>query len=258
MKQLPMKNYLLPGCLLVSLLVHALFFYPGRMTSAEVGAGEQRSTVRLFAGDDQDYLPPVEPESPPVSEKVTAAESAGQQLGPSVPVPAPVAENRPTSVPETKADAESANLPAVKAKKYSAEKIDSEPSVQAVVLENSSASAFEGVNPAEVTMHKAGSGRSKTGPAPVSVEAAPRYGFCPRPIYPKRALERGWSGTVSFDVLVGADGRVRDLTLHASSGYRVLDHAAQKTISAWTFTPARVNGLAVEGHVLVPFEFVLK
>ncbi len=252
-----MKNYLLPGCLLVSLLVHALFFYPGRMTSAEVGAGEQRSTVRLFAWDDQDYLPPVEPENSSVSEKVTAAESVGQQLGPSLPVPAPAAESRPSSVPETKVDAESVNSPAAKAKKYSAEKIDSELSAQAVALENSSASAIEGVNPPEVAMHKAESGRSKTGPAPVSVEAAPRYGFCPRPTYPKRALERGWSGTVSFNVLVGADGKVLDLTLHASSGYRVLDRAAQKAIRSWTFTPARINGVAVEGHVLVPFEFVL-
>ncbi len=253
-----MNIYLLPGCLLVSLLVHGLFFYPDRMTSAEGGTGEQRSTVRLFVGDGQDYLPPVEPENSSVSEKVSAAESAGQQVGPSLPVPAPVAESNPSSVPETGVDVGSVDSPAAKTKKYCAEKTGSELSAQAVAAENSSASAIEDVDPPEVAGLKAGSGRSKTGPDPVSVEAAPRYGFCPRPAYPKRALERGWSGTVSFDVLVGADGKVRDLTLHASSGYRVFDRAAQKAIRSWTFTPARVNGVAVEGHVLVPFEFVLK
>jgi protein TonB len=86
----------------------------------------------------------------------------------------------------------------------------------------------------------------------------PRYRNCPEPDYPARAKIRGWSGTVKFDVLVQVDGRVGTLELAESSGYGVLDRAAQQAILKWVFHPAVRQGVKIASRVVVPLEFALK
>lgn len=88
--------------------------------------------------------------------------------------------------------------------------------------------------------------------------ALPRYADNPSPEYPRVARLRGWEGAVLFEVSVLKDGRIGDLKLVTSSGYRSLDNAARKTLKRWKFNPATVFGLPVESQVQVPIIFSLR
>ena len=88
--------------------------------------------------------------------------------------------------------------------------------------------------------------------------ALPCYDLNPKPIYPEVARRRGWEGTVLFEVLVLESGRVGDLEMVQSSGYRSLDRAARKAIRGWVFKAAMSYGLAVDSRVVVPVDFVLE
>lgn len=88
-------------------------------------------------------------------------------------------------------------------------------------------------------------------------EASPRYDLNPEPDYPEAARRRGQEGTVQLDVLVLADGRVGEVTLAHSSGYRNLDRAAIRAVRKWQFKPAWSFFGPVESRVIVPVDFVL-
>jgi protein TonB len=89
------------------------------------------------------------------------------------------------------------------------------------------------------------------------VAAAPRYGYHPAPAYPRRARDRGWEGTVELKVRVLPSGKVGEVKLINSSGYKSLDQAARRAIKRWRFTPASRAGGVVESWVVVPVHFVL-
>ncbi len=88
-------------------------------------------------------------------------------------------------------------------------------------------------------------------------QALPRYDSSPAPEYPAVAKRRGWQGKVQFEVLVLENGRVGNLEILVSSGYKSLDHAARKAIYRWKFQPASSYGVAVESRVVVPVVFKL-
>ena len=80
----------------------------------------------------------------------------------------------------------------------------------------------------------------------------------PPPAYPAEAMRAGLSGTVELEILVGIDGRALDVRIVRSSGHRVLDQAARRTVlSKWTFVPAMRDGRAVEALGRLPIEFKL-
>lgn len=80
----------------------------------------------------------------------------------------------------------------------------------------------------------------------------------PPPPYPGDAMRAGLSGTVELEILVGADGQPLDVRVVRSSGHRVLDQAARRTVlSKWRFQPATRDGRAVEALGRVPIEFKL-
>jgi len=80
----------------------------------------------------------------------------------------------------------------------------------------------------------------------------------PPPPYPAEAMRNGLSGVVELEILVGVDGRPLDVRIVRSSGHRVLDQAARRTVlSKWTFVPAMRDGRAVEALGRVPIEFVM-
>lgn len=79
----------------------------------------------------------------------------------------------------------------------------------------------------------------------------------PSPKYPRLARQRGQQGRVILRVSVKADGKVADIAVHHSSGFRLLDRAALKTVQGWSFTPARQHGKPVAGRVDVPVAFRL-
>jgi len=80
----------------------------------------------------------------------------------------------------------------------------------------------------------------------------------PPPPYPAEAMRAGLSGTVELEILVGPDGRALDVRIVRSSGHRVLDQAARRTVlSKWRFVPAMRDGRPVEALGRVPVAFVL-
>lgn len=64
--------------------------------------------------------------------------------------------------------------------------------------------------------------------APVAIEK-------PQPRYPKRALVLGWEGTVRLRIQVDAEGKVIDIEVVESTGYEILDQAAERAFRRWVF-----------------------
>jgi protein TonB len=75
------------------------------------------------------------------------------------------------------------------------------------------------------------------------------------PAYPRRALERAWSGTVLLRLSIDASGRVARADVVEGSGHAVLDDAAQATALRWKFDPAQRDGESVESVVLQSVRF---
>lgn len=78
-----------------------------------------------------------------------------------------------------------------------------------------------------------------------------------KPPYPSLSRKRGEEGTVHLRVTVSPDGRPSEITVVKSSGYSRLDNAAASHVQQWRFSPAKKNGKAVSGTVIVPISFRL-
>jgi len=89
-------------------------------------------------------------------------------------------------------------------------------------------------------------------------EARPLYRSNPPPKYPVVARRRGLQGNVVLEVLVGQIGNVIDLRVLFSSGYPILDRAAETAVKNWTFEPGMRGQEKVEMWVRVPIRFELK
>lgn len=77
----------------------------------------------------------------------------------------------------------------------------------------------------------------------------------PKPKYPRLSQSRNEQGTVILGVLVGVDGRAKEVGVKTSSGYERLDQAAREAVLEWAFVPGKRNGAAVEMWVDVPIRF---
>ena len=64
--------------------------------------------------------------------------------------------------------------------------------------------------------------------------------YCPDPLYSDEARKEKLQGQVTMRVLVGADGRVRDVQVTRGLGLG-LDENAMRAVHAWQFFPARDN-----------------
>ncbi len=104
-------------------------------------------------------------------------------------------------------------------------------------------------------------------PAPTPAPAAPEpvtepRGFAgylnnPAPTYPPSALLKGIQGHVILNVHVLASGHAEEVTVFKTSGQRILDDSAVKTVTAWLFEPARRGKNPIDGWVKVPINFKL-
>jgi len=92
---------------------------------------------------------------------------------------------------------------------------------------------------------------------PVSVVMAPAIdnAQCPPPDYPRRAQRLRWHGLTLLLVDVDANGNPAKITVRTSSGYEILDDAASLAVARWHFHPAKRNGVAEAGQLLVPIRF---
>ena len=89
--------------------------------------------------------------------------------------------------------------------------------------------------------------------------AQPHYDVNPKPRYPRIARRLGAQGVVTLRVFVLKDGSVGQAAVLRSSGFRMLDNSALRTVrSAWRFLPALHDGLAVDSWVEIPIKFVLE
>ncbi len=79
----------------------------------------------------------------------------------------------------------------------------------------------------------------------------------PSPEYPRKARRRGLEGRVILRVVVDPAGKPARVEVSEGSGHGLLDRAAVRAVRRWRFTPARRNGRAVGGEVLVPVVFRL-
>lgn len=78
------------------------------------------------------------------------------------------------------------------------------------------------------------------------------------PIYPATSRRRSEEGDVVLDVLVGADGRVTQITVAVSSDFERLDKAAVAAVQQWRFVPGRVAGEPQAMRLRVPIRFQLR
>ena len=90
-----------------------------------------------------------------------------------------------------------------------------------------------------------------------SVDEPPRPQRTISPDYPSRARKKGTTGLVRLSLLVGVDGRVRDVRVLESSPPGVFDDAAIAAVRNWTYSPATYEGQPVATRVTQPIDFRL-
>lgn len=93
-------------------------------------------------------------------------------------------------------------------------------------------------------------------------EQAPQFDAAflknPQPSYPLFAKKRQQQGTVMLKVKVSIEGKAEVVELAKSSGFSLLDDAAQQTVEKWLFVPAHRGDLVIASSVIVPIRFALR
>ena len=77
------------------------------------------------------------------------------------------------------------------------------------------------------------------------------------PEYPRRARRQGLEGRVVIAIAVSTQGRPREVLVTASSGFKILDHAALEAVQRWRFLPAHRGDVPVDSKLMVPIVFRL-
>lgn len=75
------------------------------------------------------------------------------------------------------------------------------------------------------------------------------------PVYPALALQRRQEGSALIRALVDGQGETEKVELVRSSGFSVLDSAALAAVEGWSFSSAKVDGVAMKAWVEVPVAF---
>jgi periplasmic protein TonB len=86
--------------------------------------------------------------------------------------------------------------------------------------------------------------------------SAPRVVFSPDPEYSEEARKAKYQGTVVLHLIVGPDGRPRDISLQRTLGLG-LDEKAIAAVRTWRFEPAKKDGQPVSVAINVEVNFNL-
>ncbi|MEH6632559.1 MAG: TonB family protein [Halopseudomonas aestusnigri] len=78
------------------------------------------------------------------------------------------------------------------------------------------------------------------------------------PQYPKRAKRKRLQGQVILRARVDEQGSVEHIVIWQSSGYKLLDKAAEKAMWDWQFTPAKQAGIRTASWVEFPVNFAIR
>jgi len=76
------------------------------------------------------------------------------------------------------------------------------------------------------------------------------------PVYPEPARKARMQGVVILEAIITADGNVSDVKVLKSIN-PLLDAAAERAVSHWTYRPATLNGRAVSVYLTVTVNFQL-
>jgi TonB family protein len=87
--------------------------------------------------------------------------------------------------------------------------------------------------------------------------ARPLGGYQVKPRYPESARRAGAQGVTTLRVRVLENGRVGEVLVDQSAGFRDLDFAAVEAVKKWLFEPARRGKDAVSVWVMLPVKFEL-
>ncbi len=87
--------------------------------------------------------------------------------------------------------------------------------------------------------------------------ARPLGGYQVKPRYPESARRAGVQGVTTLRVRVLENGKVGEVIVDQSAGFRDLDMAAMDAVKKWLFEPARQGKNAVSVWVLLPVKFEL-
>ncbi len=87
--------------------------------------------------------------------------------------------------------------------------------------------------------------------------ARPLGGYQVKPHYPESARRAGAQGVTLLRIKVLENGRVGQVLIEKSAGYRDLDFSAAEAVKKWLFEPARRGKDAVAVWVLLPVKFEL-
>ena len=77
------------------------------------------------------------------------------------------------------------------------------------------------------------------------------------PAYPHIARKRGYEGTVEIQLGITSDGKVNAIQIVKSSGFKILDQVAIKSVKKWKFQPAIRFGINVKSILEIQFVFKL-
>jgi periplasmic protein TonB len=91
----------------------------------------------------------------------------------------------------------------------------------------------------------------------LSSVARPLGGYQVKPRYPESARRAGAQGVTTLRVRVLENGRVSDVIVEQSAGFRDLDLSAMDAVKKWLFEPARRGKEAVAVWVMLPVKFEL-
>ncbi len=84
------------------------------------------------------------------------------------------------------------------------------------------------------------------------------FSTCKKPLWPKRSLQMGETGTVVLGFEIGNTGKVLNAVIRKSSGHPDLDQAARTGISKCTFKPGIQNGKPVRSPMQMQYVWVLE
>jgi protein TonB len=92
-------------------------------------------------------------------------------------------------------------------------------------------------------------------PVLTSAKADPRYAGDFQPLYPPAEQRAGNEGVVTLRVLIGTDGRVRDVERIASPSDAFWRTTEQRARARWRFKPATRDGVAYESWMTMTVRF---
>lgn len=94
--------------------------------------------------------------------------------------------------------------------------------------------------------------------AKVESLSPPTLASNPAPHYPHRARLKGYEGHVILNIEVLPSGHCGTISIHQSSGHRILDDAALAAVRKWRFTSAKNNSIPRSQWVKQKISFQLE